>query len=547
MRKSNFFQPLIALSLIITSLFAFVSPAQAKGSATVGTTLTFEPPMSVEVGTPATIVLHLISTKGEPAVNQRIELFVNGVRERQARTDASGNVSIRVRRDEVGTYKLYAAFRGSRLPSLGSSTASADLVVKPALIEIHTTPALSGLKFKLDNQIFSSDDYGVARIEVEKAGTYHLEPLPVELKDGNIQMNFGRWGDEVFQPSREIVVPLKKSLEIGFEVSYLVSQTFVDLDDRAVDPARISSITLKGSNGTTYTFEDNEPHWLPAGRVIRLNNGLEETRILYSIIGVVIDGSNVVSQAQQRFYVNPDDVWPVKLLLYKAHFTAQDALFGFPIGSGIEMEYPDGDVQSYSFDPVEGYTIEGLARGIYRVKVTGADGYAPLTPIALSRDQNVELMVFSYIDIGVLLSIGLLLSVGLLLFGRPYLWTQTIDFGKRLLPGRRGLEPAASSRSVRKWTPLGSRMLFRKKAAALAEADAYAEEQPLDSAQRSAQAESADPALLQTQAASQQEDKDALPAAILEAAQDLFVEDGDEAEQKEMKPGRQKNKVESVA
>ena len=114
---------------------------------------------------------------------------------------------------------------------------------------------------------------------------------------------------------------------------------------------RITSITLKGSNGTTYTFEDNLPHWLPAGRVIRLNNGLEQTKILYSIISVVIDGSNVVSQAQQRFFVNPNDVWTVKLLLYKARFTARDALFRFPIGSGIRMEYPDGEVESFSFNP----------------------------------------------------------------------------------------------------------------------------------------------------------------------------------------------------
>jgi hypothetical protein len=437
MRASPFVHVFTTFTVFIVSLFSFVSTAMAFGSATVGTTLTINPPVSVSVGNPAVVSLQLVSSKGEPVANQRVEMFVNGIRERSARTDAAGNVSIRIRRDEAGTYKLYATFKGSKLPSLGSSKASADLVITPEIIEVHTTPPLSDIKFALDGQVFATDDYGVARIDVAKTGTYHLELLPVETKFSNIQMNFGRWGDEVFKPYREVVVPLNKPLNIGLEVSYRVRQTFVDLSNRPVDPARITSITLKGSNGTTYTFEDFEPHWIPAGRVMRRNTGLQETRILYSIISVVIDGSNVVSQAQQRFYVNPDDVWTVKLLLYKAHFTARDALFGFPIGSGIEMEYPDGEIQAYSFDTEKGYTIDSLARGIYRVTVTGAKGYAPPTPIALSRDQDVELLVFSYVDIGVILSVGLLLSLGLLFYGRPYILTETATVGSRLLRGRR--------------------------------------------------------------------------------------------------------------
>jgi hypothetical protein len=70
--------------------------------------------------------------------------------------------------------------------------------------------------------------------------------------------------------------------------------------------------------------------------------------------------------------------------------------------------------------------IDGLARGIYRVTVTDANGYAPATPIALSRDQDVELIVFSALDIGVLVSAGLFLSVGLLWLGRPYVFKQAL-------------------------------------------------------------------------------------------------------------------------
>ncbi|HJR79380.1 MAG TPA: hypothetical protein VJ821_04855 [Anaerolineales bacterium] len=457
------FRVCAVLTVIVLSLFSFASPVEAKArAATVGTTLTIEPPIPVSVGNPAFIVLKLISSKGEPVANQPIELFVNGERERRARTDATGTVTVRVIRDDADTYALSATFKGSKLPSLGSSKAAADLVVLPALIEIQVTPPLPDIKFSLDDRIFASDDYGVARIKVDQAGKYKIDILPLEINDENIQMHFGRWEDEIFEPSREIQVPLKKPLKVGFEVSYQVSQKFVDLDHKTVDSSRITSITYKGSNGATFTFEDTGQHWLPAGRIIRLNGGLQESKILYSVMSIVIDGANVVSQAQQRFYVHENDLWEIQVLLYAARFTARDALFGFPIGTGIHMEYPDGDAQSYSFDLDEGYTLEGLARGIYKVTVTGAQGYAPPTPIALSRNQDVELMVFSYLDMGVIAGVGLFLSVGLLAIGRPYIFKQIWDFGGRLIPKRRSLQPLGQTNLFEKLRAVGARIRFRK-------------------------------------------------------------------------------------
>lgn len=469
MKYHNIFRILTAFTIITVTLFSLVSTVEAKGFATVGTTLTIDPPISVSVGNPTHVVIHLISSKGEPVVDQRVELFIDGVRERSARTDRMGTASIRVTRNEANTYALSATFKGSKLPSLGSSKATGELIVAPETIEVHVTPPLPGIKLSLSGRVFSSDDYGVARIKVQKAGMYELDILPVEVQAENIQMQFGRWGDDEFQPAREIEVPLNKHLEVGFEVSYQVNQTFVDLDHQPVDSARITSMTYKGSNGATFTFEDTGAHWLPAGRIIRLNNGLHETRILYSVMNIEIDGANVVSQAQQRYYVDPDDLWTIQVLLYSARFTAKDALFGFPIGTGIRMEYPDGEVQSYSFDTDQGYTIDGLARGIYKVTVTGANGYAPPTPIALSRDQDVELMVFSTLDIGVLLSLGLILSVGLLWFGRPYIFKQALAPVLRIVSKKGKTRTAAKPQIANKWTAIRSRLFSRRETAGAAD------------------------------------------------------------------------------
>jgi hypothetical protein len=467
MKYHQLFRVFTACALLAVSLFSLVSTAEAKGFATVGTTMTIDPAVPVSVGDPGYVVVHLISTKGEPVVNQRVELFIDGVRERSARTDRDGTASIRVRREEAGTYAVNVTFKGSKLPSLGSSKASGELIFTPATVEIYTTPPLPDIKFSLDGRVISTDEYGVARTQLNTAGKYQLRLLPLELKDENIQMQFGRWEDEVFEPDREIEIPLKKPLLIGFEVSYRVNQEFVDLENKPVDSSRVTSITYKGSNGAVFTFEDTGPHWLPAGRVIRLNKGLQETKILYSVMNIEIDGANVVSQAQQRFYVDPEDLWTIQVLLYSARFSARDALFGFPIGTGIRMEYPDGDVQTYTFDKDQGLTIDGLARGIYRVTVTGANGYAPATPIALSRDQDVELMVFSALDIGVLVSVGLFLSVGLLWLGRPYIFKQALAPVLRLVSkkGNTPSQPAPRPQLSSKWTAVRSRLFPKREAA----------------------------------------------------------------------------------
>ena len=180
MKYPPFFRIFTAFTVITISLFSLVSPVAAKGFATVGTTMTIDPPVEVSVGNPTYVVIHLISTKGEPVVNQRVELFIDGVRERSARTDRTGTASIRVRRAEAGTYALSATFKGSKLPSLGSSKATGEMIIAPEIIEVHVTPPLPGIKLSLSGRIFSSDDYGVARIKVEKAGKYKLDrPLLV--------------------------------------------------------------------------------------------------------------------------------------------------------------------------------------------------------------------------------------------------------------------------------------------------------------------------------------------------------------------------------
>jgi predicted RNA-binding Zn-ribbon protein involved in translation (DUF1610 family) len=96
------------------------------------------------------------------------------------------------------------------------------------------------------------------------------------------------------------------------------------------------------------------------------------------------------------------------------------------------------------------------------VTVIGAQGFAPPTPIALSRNQDVELMVFSYLDMGVLLSIGAVLALGLLFFGRPHLMIQTVTFPVRAIYQIRKFRPALVKEYYYKIIAFGSSIVSKK-------------------------------------------------------------------------------------
>jgi hypothetical protein len=215
-------------------------------------------------------------------------------------------------------------------------------------------------------------------------------------------------------------------LEVGFTVSYRVNQEFFDTKGEPVDPSRIDSLTVRGV-GNTFTFDKAGPIWLPANRLTRrVGERLESEEILYYFREIIVDGANVVNKSEQRFRIRPDDVWPVQVLLYSARFSARDAMFRFPIGKGIELTLPDGHVEEFLFNSENAeVVVPGLARGSYSARITGAGGSAPPTPVHLSRDQSIELLMLSYLDIALIIGIPLLIALAFFFIGRPS-WLRVI-------------------------------------------------------------------------------------------------------------------------
>lgn len=385
------------------------------------TRLVIQPLAPVGVGEKPRIVVRLTLATGEVAgavENEALQLLIDGQPTRRVRTGASGQATIPVRGDlTVGQHRVEVVYDGSR--SLGPSRASATLTIQPATLVIQIIPALPGVQFSVDGQTVTSDASGVVRFDLDRAGKHHIELVTTEIRDDEMWATFSRWRDEVFTPERDVDLPIREPLQIGFDVKYRVSWSYVDLDGQTVDPARVESITIKGTHGVVHQIRDDEPIWLLATRIVRLRSSLEEAKIQWGVESVMIDGANVVNQGQHRFFVNRGDNWSISLLLYAARISARDALFGFPLGSGFTLQSPDNQIRAVDGGPNQQVTVPGLARGHYVVAVSGAPGYAPPVPVAITREQDVQLKVISYFDLGVGAVLFGSIGLGLLFLGRP--------------------------------------------------------------------------------------------------------------------------------
>lgn len=381
------------------------------------TVVTFAPLPAQPLGRSVGVSLRLTDKTGARLSYRRLEFFLDDNWVAHSYTNREGVAKVRLGSlPAAGRYTLRASFAGHK--NYLSSAAVTPLEVTPAVFTASTVPPLAGVTFSFGGRVVRTGEDGVARISVAQRGTYRLEALPWHTKTH--RATFARWQNGVFESTRTVEVPNVTAAEAGFDVEQLVEPRFADLDGVPVAAKRVSAITLRSSYGAIARLPAR-PAWLQVNQIVRRPGGLEAKEIRYTLERVMVDGSNVVNRGQQRFSASYGHSWNIELLLYHARFRAVDAVFGFPLGTGVALEYPDGEKTQLEFNPANEVEVGSLARGLYAVQVLGASGLAPQTPVALSRDQKVELKVLSRLDMVVFLVAGVTLALSLLLIGRPQL------------------------------------------------------------------------------------------------------------------------------
>jgi hypothetical protein len=316
-------------------------------------------------------------------------------------------------------------------------------------LTVKAVPQLQGLDFSFGGHTYTTGKDGTVAIPVGAPGTYSLKALPWRHVDRGLRVSFSRWGDESFTAARTLKVRGSKTVEAGYGVSYLRGLAFYDCvgaentdgsertgcDDnktRRVKAERVTTVTLASSIGETKTFHEGQRRWLVGARVSRRLNGLEETIITYSVMHARVSGSDVVNQAQQRFYFAKTATPPrgqlkyapknllIRLSLYDAHFTTHDLLLRTSVGKALHVTYPDGRQRDVPFHNGE-VTLRSMARGLYHVKVMTNAGLQMTVPVSLSKNQDMQLKVISYADIGGSFVIFALVALLLVTARRPSL------------------------------------------------------------------------------------------------------------------------------
>jgi hypothetical protein len=208
---------------------------------------------------------------------------------------------------------------------------------------------------------------------------------------------------------------------IGVARHYRFDPDFRDPTGRRIDQRLIDGYLLKSSTGQVLDVSGARSVMLRASRVVQSADGLLSRPVDWALQSVTVDGRDVVNRAEYRFSPRRvhDRPYPVRVLFFPLRLTSTDALFGFHIGRDVTVRYPDGRRVRLPFRNGQ-VLLPAVPRGTYTVQVNAA-GLSPARPVAVSRPQDVQLEVISWLD---LLLIGV--SVGgfallLLVARRPHL------------------------------------------------------------------------------------------------------------------------------
>lgn len=215
---------------------------------------------------------------------------------------------------------------------------------------------------------------------------------------------------------------------IAVTQTYRFSPRFVRRGGDVLAPGIVQSYTLKSRTGAVVTVKGTSPVRLQGTRVVPFTGEFVSKDIEWAIQSVMVDGSNVVTRARNRF--SPRRLrgpYDVRLLFFSARVTSSDAIFGFPLGRSVTLTYPSGRTRLVKLSKDGTSELSGLPRGNFKIKAD-APGVSPERPLALSRDQVVDLKVISYLDLALAAAVLGALAILLLVIRRPHL---------RRLPTRR--------------------------------------------------------------------------------------------------------------
>ena len=338
------------------------------------------------------------------------------------------------------TLALGAAFVLAAAPAHARQTASQACFgasARTGPTTVVTVPRVAGFRFSINGARYQTGPDGAVNLVRSRCKlTYRLHVLTPTMPLGQgRQVRFARWSGEFNGESL---------LFARFDTYSLVRFTFQEGTGRPIDRRLLGVVTLKSDVGQiVHLPTDADRWWLQSSRVVA---GLNIRPTYWTVQSVPADGSNVVTASKIKFFPGRTSSVRITLLYFSLTLRVKDRLFGWPVGSSVELRFPSGHRALYHLGPDGRLSLPSVPRGIYALRVNG-----PVVkvwrPVALSRDQDVALDTLSYLDVAVLGGFGLLIIIGPLVAGRLLRTPRT---NRRRKPQRVRAEEAQGAEEIGK-------------------------------------------------------------------------------------------------
>jgi len=296
-------------------------------------------------------------------------------------------------------------------PAHARQTASQACYGASARVEqttVVTVPRVAGFRFSVNGAAYQTGSDGAVQLVGPPCiSTYRLHVLtPIMPLGRGRRARFARWSGEFNGESL---------LYARFDTYRLVRLSFQEGSGRPIDRRLLGVVTLKSDVGQiVHLPTDVDRWWLQSSRVVA---GLNIRPIYWTVQSVPADGSNVVTASKIKFFPGRTSSVRITLLYFRLTIRVKDRLFGWPVGSSVELRFPSGHRALYHLGPDGHLSLPSEPRGIYALRVNGSV-VKVWRPVALSRDQDVALDTLSYLDVAVLAGVGLLIIIGPLAAGR---------------------------------------------------------------------------------------------------------------------------------
>jgi len=322
-------------------------------------------------------------------------------------------------------------------PSSLQERPTAAQEVAPYLpVTIQAVPPLEGVRLLLDGRRLTTDHNGLALARLRRPGSHNLTAPDLQRVEPGVRVHFAHWSDGDFPSVRRLSVTTFTSLEVGFDVSYPTPVNFVSTAGDPIAAEGIDSLTIIDDRDTGYSLATDGPQWLPGSRARESGGSIRSEEISYAVDAVVAGGRDRLAPGQPRFSPSREQSWDIVLEGSAADrplteppaargphatnhvvFDVSDALFGFPTGSAVSIEGPDGRSERHELGPDARLSLEEAGAGDFRATALGP-GISFAQRFDPSRAERVRLSVITYLDIATGLLTLVLVAAGVLALAR---------------------------------------------------------------------------------------------------------------------------------